>query len=433
MRASLIVQLLLLLSGVTKVKVANGLDNGIRTPPMGWSSWYGFTTHISEDLIVDQARGMVQSGLAEAGYEYIWIDDGWIIGRDSSGKPLEDHALFPSGMANVSAYVHSLGLKFGIYTSKGPLTCLGYQADQPDRPGSCGYERIDAQVYANEWQVDAVKDDGCGDCPGRDPFAAMSKELNETGRRVFLSIHGDKAARPEYASVANMWRVGDDLFDSSFDMWTNRLDLATSDDQAALVGPGRIANPDFLEVGYSPIHPKGKSGIMTPLEMRSMFTMWAALPGPLVLSADLRPNASCGGISDASILDILTNPEVIAINQDDAVQPMRPIMRQDGTEVWRKSLADDRKVAIVFFFRGVDTTGPMPEPPEQPRSVGVSWSELGYPNNTKITVRDLWRRKRLGMFQGNFRAKVRHREALIYVFSQTPAMDEEQERVAIAR
>lgn len=410
--------ILLILTISAAANVA-ALDNGICTPPMGWSSWYGFTSQITEDLIIGQARGMVQSGLASAGYDYIWIDDGWIIGRDNTtGKPLEDRNLFPSGIAALSSYIHSLGLKFGIYTSKGPLTCLGYQPDQPDRPGSCGYEKIDAQVYAHEWKIDAVKDDGCGECPYHDPFAVMSKELNATGRHIFLSIHGDPVARPEYASISNMWRVGDDLWDSSFDMWTDRLDKATSDDQAALAGPGRIPNPDFLEVGYSPRNPKNKEGIMTPLEMRSMFTMWAALPGPLILSADLRSNVPCGGIGDEFILRTLTNPEVIAVNQDAAVQPMRPITRQDGVEVWRKPLADEKKVAIVFFFRGIETKGPIPSPPEEPRSIGVSWAELGYVENESIAVRDLWRRKDAGIFRGGFADPVQYREAKIYIFSR---------------
>ena len=122
-----------------------------------------------------------------------------------------------------------------------------------------------------------------------------------------------------------MWRTGGDLSASSYAMWLDRLDLATDARMRPFVGPGAIANPDFLEVGYSPRQPKGAHGVQTALEQRSMFTMWSALPGPLILSADLRPAAPSGGI-DAEALETLTNPEVIAVNQDEAALPMRPVV-----------------------------------------------------------------------------------------------------------
>ena len=143
---------------------AFALDNGVRLPPMGWSSWYGFTQNIDEGMIRGMADGMVSSGLREVGYEHIWIDDGWALPRDNTtGKPGVDPKIFPSGMRNLSDYIHARQLKFGIYTSKGPLTCLGYQPTQPQRPGSCGFEQVDADTYAHDWQVDQVKDDGCGE------------------------------------------------------------------------------------------------------------------------------------------------------------------------------------------------------------------------------------------------------------------------------
>eukprot|EP00756_Hemistasia_phaeocysticola_P014514 Hpha_TRINITY_DN15341_c2_g3::TRINITY_DN15341_c2_g3_i1::g.91006::m.91006/K07407/E3.2.1.22B, galA, rafA; alpha-galactosidase len=331
---------------------AAALDNGYRLPPMGWSSWYGFTSHIDEVMLRDMADGMVHSGLHKVGYEHIWIDDGWAIGRDNTSTPpghvIVDTTLFPSGMRNLSDYLHARGLKFGIYTSKGPKTCLGYQPTQPDRPGSCGYEQVDADVYAHEWQVDQVKDDGCGPCGPYEPFAKMGEALNRTGRPILYAIHSSiiGTGHPN-ASVANMWRTGGDLSASNFDMWTNRLDLATSDAQAALAGPGAFPNPDFLEVGYSPRQPSGRT--QSPLEQRAMFTMWAALPGPLILSADLRPGASSGGIDDAYTLATLTNTEVIAVNQDPRALPMRPVTRADGLEVWQKPLVEG--VAVVFFHR----------------------------------------------------------------------------------
>lgn len=138
----------------------------------------------------------------------------------------------------------------------------------------------------------------------------MRDALNKTGKPIWYAIHSSTDPGSPNATVANMWRTGGDLSGSNFDMWTNRLDLATTEAQAALAGPGAFPNPDFLEVGYSPRNPKGRG--QTPLEQRAMFTMWAALPGPLILSADLRPNAASGGI-DAESLATLTNAEVIAV------------------------------------------------------------------------------------------------------------------------
>ena len=152
---------------------ALALDNGFRVPPMGWSSWYGFTQYISEALIVNISQGLVSSGLAAAGYNNVWIDDGFALPRDNvTQKIVVDPALFPSGFPALSDRLHSMGLRFGVYTSKGPLTCLGYQPTQPKRPGSCGFEEIDAATYAHDWRVDMVKDDGCGSCPQHDPFVA---------------------------------------------------------------------------------------------------------------------------------------------------------------------------------------------------------------------------------------------------------------------
>lgn len=336
---------------------------------MGWSSWYGFTSNINETMVYEMAQGMVSTGLHAAGYEHIWLDDGWAVARvnttgccldygpapgcKDSCKVIEEASLFPSGMGALVKKVHDLDLKFGIYTSKGPKTCLGYQPTQPHRPGACGYEQIDADTYVHDWDVDQVKDDGCGACPQHDPWQAMATALNNTGKPIWYAIHAGTQPNASYAKYSNMWRVGGDLSSATFDMWTNRLDLATAPGQAALTGPGAFPNPDFLEVGYTPRNPKGRAGLSTLIERRSMFTMWAALPGPLILSAELRPNKPWGGV-DPDILAILTNKEVIAINQDTLAAPMRPISRLDGAEVWKKPLASGA-AAIILFYR--NTTG----------------------------------------------------------------------------
>ena len=357
---------------------ALALDNGYRLPPMGWSSWYGFTQNIDEGMVRGMADGMVSSGLQAAGYEHIWIDDGWAMPRDNvTHKPGVQADIFPSGMRNLSDYVHARSLKFGIYTSKGPLTCLGTQKTQPQRPGSCGFEQVDADTYAHDWQVDQVKDDGCGGCPGDlplTPFQAMRDALNNTGRPIVYAIHSDGKpwldTSDSNGSVANMWRTGGDLSASNYDMWLNRLDLATDPRMAAFVGPGAFANPDFLEVGYTPRQPKSfGTRVQSLLERRSMFTMWAALPAPLILSADLRPGAASGGIDDKEIMDILTHTEVIAVNQDERAAPMVAVRKAQGLEVWKKPLAAAGSNAVVLFHRNdtMAAVAPQPEQPEHPQ------------------------------------------------------------------
>jgi alpha-galactosidase len=397
---------------------ASALDNGFRKPALGWSSWYGFTSNIDEVLLRETADGLVSSGLFEAGFNNVWIDDGFVLPRNETTHELTvDPAVFPSGMRAFSDYVHARGLKLGVYTSIGPLTCLGNQPTQPKRPGSCGFEAIDAELYANDWQIDQLKDDGCGPCTDHDPYVAMRDALNATGRHILFSIHAGTTPGSPNATVSNDWRTGDDLYSSTFDMWTNRLDLATTPEQAALVGPGSFANPDFLEVGYSPRAPKGNGGVMSALEQRSMFTMWAALPTHLILSADVRPNATSGGI-DADALATLTNLEVISVNQDDLSAPMRIVSNSsDGaTQVWRKPLAAVGAIAVILFHRGAVTTGPVPAPPVF-REISASWSELGLPADASVDVRDLWLHADLGVFSGSFAANVTQRDAQLYTFT----------------
>ena len=394
---------------LTVLSAADALNNGIRLPPMGWSSWYGFTQYINETLFRDIGDGLVHFGLRDVGFTNVWIDDGFALPRDNvTNKITVDPIAFPSGMRNLSDYLVARGLSLGVYTSRGPLTCLAYQPSQPKRPGSCGYETIDAETYVFDWNVSQVKDDGCGDCPQHDPFKAMRDALNATGKPVLFTIHGCADPGCDFGETANMWRTGDDLYSSNFQMWTNRLDLATTPFQANLTGPGSLPDPDFLEVGYSPR--ESRSDSQTPLEQRSMFTMWAALPTGLILSADLRIWSN--GL-DAYTIETLTNREIIAINQDDAVLPMRPVFNESGIQVWKKPLASG-DLAIVFFFRG-DEAGPLPNPPAI-QEISVQWSALGLSISQQVRVRDLWNQTDIGVFTESFSANITQREARLYKF-----------------
>jgi hypothetical protein len=382
--------------------------------------WYGFTSNINETLFREVGDGLVSSGLAAAGWKTVWISDGWAIGRDNkTGHVIEDPAVFPSGMKHLTDYLHGRGLSVGIYTSVGTLTCLGYAASQPKRPGSCGFEQNDANVYVHEWGIDAIFDDGCGPCPQHDPYVAMRDALNKTGQPVWYAIHAGTAPGSPNATVANMWRTGPDLSSSTFAMWTSRLDTSTSPSQNTLAGPGSFRDPDKLEVGYSPRAPKGSPRVMTAREQRAMYTMWAALPAPLILSADLR--ASTSGI-DAEALATLTNPEVIATNQDPGGQPMKLVSNTSahGLQVWRKPLSDGA-IAVVFFHRGVSTEGPLPSSvPAQ--EMQVRFETLGYRPGAQVEVRDMWARKSLGAsFNESFSARVAVREARIYKFTPRPS------------
>ena len=396
------------------LRVSTALDNGLRLPPMAWSSWYGFTSNIDEALFHGIADGLVSSGLAAAGYTGVWMDDGYALPRDPvTRKVTVDAALFPSGMRNLSDYMTARGLALGVYTAVGQYTCLGYQPTQPKRPGSCGFEAIDAETYALDWNVSQVKDDGCGSCPAPGGFAAMRDALNATGRRVLFTIGGYNVATPggeDFGAVANLWRVGPDLYSSQYAMWTDRLDRATTPAQLALLRPGAFPDPDFLEVGYSPRAPKGST--QSALEQRSMFTMWAALPTGLTLSADTR--AGSGGL-DADALATLTHAEVIAVNQDALVAPLRLVSNSSGLQVWRRPLASGA-LALVFFHRGVDTSGPLPAPPAV-REISAAWADLGIAPGARVAVRDLWDRVDLGVFTGSFAANVTQRDARLYVLT----------------
>jgi alpha-galactosidase len=394
---------------------AAALDNGLRVPPMGWSSWYGFTSNINETLFRETGDGLISSGLAAAGWTKVWISDGWAIGRDNTtGHVIEDPAVFPSGMKNLTDYLHGRGLSVGIYTSVGTLTCLGYSPAQPKRPGSCGFEQNDADVWVHEWGVDALFDDGCGPCPQHDPYAAMRDALNKTGKPVWYAIHAGTSPGSPNGTIANMWRTGQDLSSSTFAMWTSRLDTSTTPSQNALAGPGSFRDPDKLEVGYSPRAPKGRPNVMTAREQRAMFTMWAALPAPLILSADLR--AASSGI-DADALRTLTNLEVIAVNQDSAAQPMQLVSNTSGLQVWRKPLSGGPS-AVVFFHRGTSTAGPLPD--SAPQTMHVDLEALGFRPGAPVAVRDLWAKEDLGSVNVSFSASVAVREAKIYTFAQAP-------------
>ena len=288
-----IFDMLMLLAAV--VAVAQGVDNGLgRTPQMGWNSWNKFGCNINETLIKNTADLLVQTGLADKGYRYLNLDDCWQVARDpKTSRILSDPVKCPSGMSGLADYAHAKGLKFGLYSDAGEKTCEG-------RPGGYGYEKIDAETYA-EWKVDYLKYDNCYNLnlSGKARYFAMHKALNESGRPIFYSMcnWGEEKSWQWAGPYANSWRTTGDIKDN-WKSFTSILDKQVGLEFYA--GHGGWNDPDMLEVG---------NGGMTFDEYTAHFALWCALKAPLLIGCSL---------SDISkeTLSILGNEELIAINQD---------------------------------------------------------------------------------------------------------------------
>eukprot|EP01113_Clastostelium_recurvatum_P034661 TRINITY_DN472_c0_g1_i2.p1 TRINITY_DN472_c0_g1~~TRINITY_DN472_c0_g1_i2.p1 ORF type:complete len:582 (-),score=120.82 TRINITY_DN472_c0_g1_i2:118-1863(-) len=270
------------------------LDNGLaRTPQMGFNTWNHFGCHINESIIRQTADAIVATGLAQAGYVYVNLDDCWQTARDATGRIIADPVAFPSGIAALASYVHSKGLKFGLYSDAGERTCDG-------RPGSLGHEKMDAQTYA-EWQVDYLKYDNCYDdgTPPEKRYPPMRDALNATGRHIFFSMCEWGVDNPASwaGEVGNSWRTTADISDNWNSMISN---LGINSRLYPSAGPGGWNDPDMLEVG---------NGGMTTTEYEAHFSLWAISKAPLIIGCDVTKMSN-------DTFRILTNKEVIAVNQD---------------------------------------------------------------------------------------------------------------------
>lgn len=321
---------------------AQKFENLAKTPPMGWNSWNEFGCNVDENLIKQTADAIVSSGMKDAGYEYVVIDDCWHGTRDEKGfiQPSKEH--FPSGMKALGDYIHSKGLKFGIYSDVGAKTCAG-------RPGSRGYEYQDAFVYAS-WGVDYLKYDWCNS-EGLNPVGAyttMRDALYKTGRPIVLSIceWGDNKPWEWGKPIGHLWRTTGDITDcwdceENHGSWSSLGIMRILDKQKGLrvhAAPGHWNDPDMMEVGNSGL---------TVNESRAHFSMWAMLAAPLIAGNDVRNMSK-------EIREILTNKEVIAINQDSLGIQGLPAITEDNLEIWVKPLAND-EWAFCFLNRGKET------------------------------------------------------------------------------
>jgi len=373
---------------VTLGGTASALDDGLaRTPPMGWNSWNALRLDINEELVQQVADVMVENGLKDAGYEYLVIDDGWQTARDDGGHIVVDPKKFPSGIKALADYVHSRGLKFGLYSDAGATTCGGF-------PGSLGHEYQDARTYAS-WGVDYLKYDWCdsGNQSAPDSYALMRDALKEAGRPIVLSICEWGTSKPWLwaRDVGHLWRTTFDIrpcwdcgkqthskgvLIENFIGFTKILDLQV--DLEPYAGPGHWNDPDMLEVG---------NGELTYEENKAHFSLWSILAAPLMLGNDVRDMTP-------EVHEILTNEEVIAVNQDPLGRQGRKVRDDGDLEVWSKELADGSR-AVVLFNRS-----------NEEADISFSWTEIGYPGYLSLKVRDLWQHEDLGTFDGSHSARV---------------------------
>jgi alpha-galactosidase len=331
--------------------------NGLAlTPPMGWNGWNIYGCNISEATIREQTDAMVASGMKDAGYIYVVVDDCWHGERDATGTIQANPERFPSGMKALADYVHSRGLKFGIYSDAGDRTCQS-------RPGSRGHEYQDAAQYA-AWGVDYLKYDWCHSqsLEARAAYETMSDALRATGRPIVYSIceWGNNNPWQWAASVGgNLWRTTRDIDKS----WASVLGIL--DQQVDLIefaGPGHWNDPDMLEVGNAG---------MTDDEYRAHFSLWAILAAPLMAGNDLTAMSP-------AVRAILTNREIIAVDQDVLGIEGRRTVKLADTEIWVRPLADGSQ-AVVLLNRSAER-----------RSIQLDWSALHLPRYVTLDVRDLW-------------------------------------------
>jgi alpha-galactosidase len=306
-------------------------SNGLaQTPPMGWNSWNHFAERVDDPTVRETADAMVASGMAAAGYMFINIDDTWEAARDSNGA-IVCNSKFPD-MAALAAYVHSKGLKLGIYSSPGPHTCGGYE-------GSYGHEEQDAKTFA-AWGIDYLKYDWCSagriykNADLRAVYQKMGDALQKCGRPIVYSLceYGMGEVWTWGPRVgANLWRTTGDISDN----WKSMSHIGFEQGRLApYAGPGHWNDPDMLEVG---------NGGMTSDEYRTHFSLWCMLSAPLMAGNDLRSMS-------AQTRDILTNREVIAIDQDGLGTQATRDWEAGGIEVWSKKLRDG-STAIALFNR----------------------------------------------------------------------------------
>ncbi len=382
------------------------------TPTMGWNHWYTYYHRISDKIVREAADAMIASGMADAGYQYVNLDDGWAVTPGSkdaeTGGPTRDadgnirpNKRFPD-MKALTAYIHSKGLKAGIYSSPGDITCAKCT-------GSRSHEELDARRFA-DWGFDLLKYDWCYCAPilhdkgieyHRDPYVPMGRALRSLDRDIVYNICQDGTGQP--------WKWGREIGGQS---WRTTGDLGYQRDKrlpafysvgfrtaqlAGYAGPGHWNDPDFLMIGYvgSPLRRNDPPQLtkLTADEQYSFMSMWCLMASPLIYSGEMR-------MLDEFTLNVLTNAEVIDVDQDASGKQARIVRKTDDEFILAKPM-EDGSLSVGLFNLS-----------EQKRPVSVSWKDLGLQGQRLI--RDLWRQKDLGYAEGRYTSEVnRHGVTLV--------------------
>ncbi|ESW12057.1 hypothetical protein PHAVU_008G081100 [Phaseolus vulgaris] len=362
----------------------NLLANGLaKTPPMGWNSWNHFSCQINENIIKETADALVSTGLSKLGYRYVNIDDCWAeLNRDASGNLVAKKSTFPSGIKALADYVHRKGLKLGIYSDAGYLTC------SKQMPGSLGHEFQDAKTFAS-WGIDYLKYDNCNNDESKptDRYPVMTRALSMARRPIFFSLceWGDLHPALWGAKVGNSWRTTNDINDS----WESMISRADMNEvYADYARPGGWNDPDMLEVG---------NGGMTKNEYIVHFSLWALSKAPLLLGCDVRNMTK-------ETVEIVTNKEVIAVNQDSLGVQGKKVRMEGDIEIWAGPLSMYR-VAVILLNRGPWNI-----------SITANWDDIGIPSKSVVQARDLWEHKTLvERFQEKLTAQVDPHGCKMYV------------------
>jgi alpha-galactosidase len=362
-----------------------------KTPPMGWNSWNKFGCNVSEKLIMQMADAMISSGMHDAGYEYIIIDDCWQVDRDSNGEIVVDKERFPDGMKYLADYIHAKGLRFGIYSCAGTRTCA-------ERPGGRGHEFQDARTYAR-WGVDYLKYDWCNTSTqdAKSSYITMRDGLYAAGRPIVFSLCEWGTAKPwEWAKeVGHLWRTTEDILDR----WDAMIAILDQEkDLAKYAGPGYWNDPDMLEVG---------NGGMTAEEYKTHFSLWCMLAAPLIAGNDLE-NMS------PETVGILTNKELIVLDQD-TLGKQGFCFRDNGDyEIWIKKLANNEKAACLLNRSDEEKTV-LVDFNVLLKANDDYWSSESY-KLEDYNVRDLWEHKEMKLDKNTLYIKIPSHSVKVYRF-----------------
>jgi alpha-galactosidase len=384
----LLILFILLNAGVLYAQKFEGLA---LTPPMGWNSWNTFAVNINEQLVKDIADKMVSSGMKDAGYEYLVLDDAWMAKeRDEQGNLVTDPGKFPDGIKAVADYVHAKGLKFGLYNCAGTKTCAGY-------PGTRGYEYQDARQYA-AWGVDYLKFDWCNNegLTAKEAYTTMSTAIKTAGRPMIFSLCEWGSNKPwEWAApVGHMWRTTTDITSmfsgvKKIGNWEPFSVMRIIDLQNAIrqyAGPGHWNDPDMLEVGNG----------MSASEDRAHFSMWCMLAAPLIAGNDLRKMTP-------QIVETLTNREAIAIDQDSLGVEGYRYASKDSVETWVKPLKNG--LAICFLNRSLKSQDVEFKWADNSLHDNLSGMNVDF-NTAAYKIHDVWAKKDIGKALKVFKREV---------------------------